>query len=952
MTKRLFALLALWLGFFPLQAQTISEPIVLGYFPSWSETWTSTNQNSILREIPPFVNYVFLSFAKPDLTYVAGSYDIGLTGINVPYDGCTLKESVSALNDKGIEVILSVGGETYWGDPNVYNNINYQQIKDLVDDMGFVGVDWDYEPNGSFANIGSATNVQHFIDFITNTRAVMPADSGYIVACAPSGVGALGGQTNDDASSPYRYNQRNTLTGETDANLYNGAAVTNGINLFGFSATGHMIPVLQAVGDTIDIVAYQGYNCGGSTNREIMYDSYAHYAELYGFTVAAGVHYPDEPWGPYYMYTHANVASLSQHVRDYPTRVGDNDGIMIWQLLMTGSGSSAYSYMHIADEVLNGGTQSAAIANANNFSMAPYTGGATGCTNGGGGGGGSTYCGAQVYDINTSYPTAGTQVYHDCKVWSNQWWANPGEAPGSDAVWVELSLCGTGPGCGGSCIPTYATYPVTSCGPYTWTDGNTYGSSNNTATDTLLNSQGCDSVVMLNLTIAQATSSSQNVSTCGSYQWQGTTYVASGQYTQTIQNSVGCDSVMTLHLTLGQSSTSTSNINSCGPYQWQGSTYSASGLYTHTIQNSAGCDSVMTLNLTVGQHSSSTSNINSCGPYQWQGSTYNASGLYTHTIQNSAGCDSVMTLNLTVGQATSSSSTVTACNSYQWQGSTYSSSGQFTQIIPNSAGCDSVMTLNLTIQSGPSSNTSASSCDSYSWNGNTYSTTGNYNVTFPLGGGCDSVAHLNLTILSSTSSQTVETACDEYLWQGNLYTASGTYQQTIPNAVGCDSVMTLQLTLQTIDPTVSTTGFTITSNQANASYQWLDCASNTPIAGATNGSYTATENGSYAVVVTLGNCVDTSSCENITGVGISAQTLAGIIRAYPNPTRENVQIDLGRTYDEISIVVRDITARVVGQYELRGVASTSLPLPDPSALYLIEVQLANGERAVLRVMKE
>ena len=215
----------------------INEKIVLGYFPSWSETWTSSNQNSKLRETPPFVNYLFLAFAKPNLTYIADSYDLSDTGIEVPYDGCTLKESISALKDKGIKVILSVGGETYWASGNAYN-INYQQIKDLVDDMGFAGIDWDFEPNGSFANIGNSTNVQHFIDFISQSRNIMPKSEGYLIACAPSGVGALGGQVNDDPDSPFQFANRNALTGEDDSNLYSGSAVTNGINLFGFSATG------------------------------------------------------------------------------------------------------------------------------------------------------------------------------------------------------------------------------------------------------------------------------------------------------------------------------------------------------------------------------------------------------------------------------------------------------------------------------------------------------------------------------------------------------------------------------------------------------------------------------------------------------------------------------------------------------------------------------------------
>lgn len=42
---------------------------------------------------------------------------------------------------------------------------------------------------------------------------------------------------------------------------------------------------------------------------------------------------------------------------------------------------------------------------------------------------------------------------------------------------------------------------VSSCGSFTWIDGNTYASNNNTATYTLTNSGGCDSLVTLNLVV-------------------------------------------------------------------------------------------------------------------------------------------------------------------------------------------------------------------------------------------------------------------------------------------------------------------------------------------------------------------------------------------------------------------------------------------------------------------
>lgn len=52
-----------------------------------------------------------------------------------------------------------------------------------------------------------------------------------------------------------------------------------------------------------------------------------------------------------------------------------------------------------------------------------------------------------------------------------------------------------------ACTPTAGIDIVNACGPYTWIDGNTYNSSTNNALDTLANSNGCDSVVTLNLTI-------------------------------------------------------------------------------------------------------------------------------------------------------------------------------------------------------------------------------------------------------------------------------------------------------------------------------------------------------------------------------------------------------------------------------------------------------------------
>ena len=62
-----------------------------------------------------------------------------------------------------------------------------------------------------------------------------------------------------------------------------------------------------------------------------MYDSYRHYADQYGFSIVAGTHFPEEPWGPYYTFSYDRIADLSNHIK---SSENSNDGVMIWQLLL------------------------------------------------------------------------------------------------------------------------------------------------------------------------------------------------------------------------------------------------------------------------------------------------------------------------------------------------------------------------------------------------------------------------------------------------------------------------------------------------------------------------------------------------------------------------------------------------------------------------------------------
>ena len=92
---------------------------------------------------------------------------------------------------------------------------------------------------------------------------------------------------------------------------------------------------------------------------------------------------------------------------------------------------------------------------------------------------------------------------------------------------------------------------VSACDSYTW-QGSTYTSSTNTPSYTSTNAQGCDSVTTLYLTINYSTRDTIVDSATGSYTWNGNTYTESGEYLFEGLTEAGCDSVVVLQLTITQ----------------------------------------------------------------------------------------------------------------------------------------------------------------------------------------------------------------------------------------------------------------------------------------------------------------------------------------------------------------------------------------------------------------
>lgn len=337
--------------------------------------------------------------------------------------------------------------------------------------------------------------------------------------------------------------------------------------------------------------------------------------------------------------------------------------------------------------------------------------------------------------------------------------------------------------------PSSGTDVQAACDSFTWIDGNTYVTNNNTATWTLINAAGCDSVVTLDLTVNYSSTGTDVQVACESYTWiDGNTYTANNNSaTWTLTNAVGCDSVVTLDLTINNPSAGTEIVTACNSYTWiDGNTYTSNNnTATWTLTNAVGCDSVVTLDLTITNSNTGTDVVTACNSYTWiDGVTYMAStNTPMWTLTNSSGCDSVVTLDLTISTVVTGTDVQTACDSYDWiDGNTYNASTNtptYTYVGGSVNGCDSIVTLNLTINSGVYGTDVQTACDTYTWlDGNTYSTDNNTATYTYVGGavnGCDSTVTLNLTITASPpapNAGTDSTYCSDWILDDML--ASGT----------------------------------------------------------------------------------------------------------------------------------------------------------------------------------
>lgn len=186
--------------------------------------------------------------------------------------------------------------------------------------------------------------------------------------------------------------------------------------------------------------------------------------------------------------------------------------------------------------------------------------------------------------------------------------------------------------------------------------------------------------------------------------------------------------------------------------------------------------------------------------------------------------------------------------------------------------------------------------------------------------------------------------CQSYSWGGQVLTQSGYYTDTILNANSIDSVNTLALSLVTIDTSIQILDGRLYANERDSgvSYQWVDCGNgSTPVVGATDSVFTPGANGSYAVILTKDNCMDTSQCLTYSSFSIPDFNPESWLKFYPNPSNGSITFRSDRVSLK-SLRLYSPSGKVLLTKEISGKNSVQFPDLSPG-LYILEWMGVNGE---------
>lgn len=441
----------------------------------------------------------------------------------------------------------------------------------------------------------------------------------------------------------------------------------------------------------------------------------------------------------------------------------------------------------------------------------------------------------------------------------------------------------------------------------------------------MYNQMGCSALSNVLNFHCSPDSSEQFVSICpGDSIHAGNTWLKNrGDQTVTTLNSSGCDSVILVHVTLYtvNDSISVNGFQLSVPagsasYQWYncligtpiaGDTTASiaadsinGGNYSCLVTSSNGCSEFSSCfhftnctPITITSYPSICSN----NSFHVGNHFYTLAGTYVDTLVSESGCDSIVTSIVTVFQVSAATDTVYICDGSAYTppgGIPQTAPGTFITHIPNTIGCDSTITTRLFVNA----NSAAASVHRTICNGSSYIPPGGVPETTP--GtyisdtlnwlGCDSTI---ITFLSVTMIDTLLTTNTDTLIANPNYTAY--------NWIDCHS------------------GLPIAGGMGNI------------FVAVSSGTY-------GAVIHEASGCIAHSECEQILITSLESALMNSDVEVFPNPASVFTQLVFSNYIRRSRAEIIDLNGRILRSFELNSNPVTMIALDDlASGIFYLKI---------------
>ncbi len=343
-----------------------------------------------------------------------------------------------------------------------------------------------------------------------------------------------------------------------------------------------------------------------------------------------------------------------------------------------------------------------------------------------------------------------------------------------------------------------------------------------------LTTDGCDSTVYINLTIAELIIDTlPPVSVCAgaSYTPDGidTVLTETGVYQFEGINSEGTSTLTILDFRIDNEVITYLTRTACEgtPFNSEGELLAETGIYEYQYTSIKGCDSLVIIDLTVGEISTTTI-TRTITPEEGiiiGKNVVNLAGNYEFIFQSALGCDSIVLLNLAVdgtpepiiiedeGIAEEICTGVINRNlclkdlPFEIGQNTFWQGGNFDLTYTAPDGCTNDFVLNLSVEENINRlEETICTGSGYLLNTIEYTETGIYMDTLfgVTVNNCDSIIILNLTVLPTKDTAISKTICwgEPFVVDGQFITESGAYTQRYISTLGCDSLVTTFLTVE------------------------------------------------------------------------------------------------------------------------------------------------------------